>query len=502
MIRQVVEFHPRGILNSLLGRCLLLFIFVEGLGAQTPGSGCAWDRAIQLHQAGDLAGAIREYQSCIVAEPARIEARSNLGAAFSRLGRYQEAIDQYREALKTAPPEVAPHLRFNLALAYYKSDQIPQATAELEALHRLQPTDFNIALLLADCELRTGRFREVIDMLLPLEASHTGEAALDYVLGMALIRDGRPEQGQLRVDRILSRGESAEGHFLLGSVPFMAHDYPTAAREFSKAAAIDPTVPSLQSYLGQALLFTGDAEGAAAAFRKELDADPNDYEANFLLASILARRGKTGEAQPFLERAVQIRPASGEARDALAHGFRYDAQPPATGGVAAGSLAPRIGSLDLRQPARPIVLVFGSYTCPQLRGSAGALKALYAQFSGRVDFRLVYIREAHPRGGGWQSTINEREEIDLGPARDLTDKQAHANLCVRRLNIPFPALVDGMDGAAEGAYDAFPSRVYLVGRDGRVAFNSRLGELDFQPDQLAAAMRASLAKGGPLAGSR
>ena len=54
-----------------------------------------------------------------------------------------------------------------------------------------------------------------------------------------------------------------------------------------------------------------------------------------------------------------------------------------------------------------------------------------------------------------------------------------------------------MDGAAETAYHAWPSRVYLIGRDGLVAFNSRLGELDFQPDQLDAAIRAILAKRGP-----
>src|ERR1051325_7924405 len=101
-------------------------LMVATLKAQTP-SGCALDRAIQFHQAGEWAAAAREYQACIAADPNRAETRSNLGAVLAKLGRYQEAIDQYQAALKVAAPEVAVRLRFNLALAYYKSFQVAEA---------------------------------------------------------------------------------------------------------------------------------------------------------------------------------------------------------------------------------------------------------------------------------------------------------------------------------------------------------------------------------------
>ena len=206
-----------------------------------------------------------------------MEARSNLGAVLAKLGRYQEAIDQYQAALKVAPPDVAPRLRFNLALAYYKSFQIPEAAAEFEALHRAQPSDLNLALLLADCRLRTGEFQAAIDLLLPLEASQPDQPALDYVLGMALIRNGRVAEGQSRVDRILRRGDSAEGHFLLGAALFTAGNYPGAVTELSKAAALNPDVPSLQSYYGQALLFTGDADGATAGLPQRTRRQPERF---------------------------------------------------------------------------------------------------------------------------------------------------------------------------------------------------------------------------------
>jgi tetratricopeptide (TPR) repeat protein len=428
---------------------------------------------------------------CVAADPKRAEIRSNLGAVLAGLGRYEEAISEYRAAIATAPPAIAPQLHFNLALAYYKSSQLAEAAGELEPLRAAQPGNTNLVLLLADCRLRMGEYDRAIDLLLPVEASHRDQPGVDYALGMALIRNGRTAEGQQRVDRILGRGESAEGHFLLGSALFQSGNFPAAAKAFSKAAALKPELPSLQSYYGQALLFTGDADGASAAFRKELASNPNDFDANFQLASILWHRGKPAEARPLLERAARLRPGSAEARDALANGFRSRA--PENDGIAIGAPAPPIAGLELTRPVRPVVLVFGSYTCPKFRTSAAVLKRLSEEHKGKLDFRLIYIREAHA-GADWQSTINERDGIALEPAKTVEQKREHAQLCLRKLDLPWAAIADGIDGAAEAAYQAWPSRVYIVDRHGRVAFNSRLGELEFQPARMEGALRAVLAR--------
>jgi tetratricopeptide (TPR) repeat protein len=483
-------------------RYLIIAFFAVGMRAQTQVGGCDFDAALRLHQAGDLAAAVAGYEACLVAEPGRVDARSNLGAVFVRMGRYQDAIGEYLEALKTAQQDVAPRLRFNLALAYYKSFQIPAAADELETLHSAQPADLNLALLLADCRLRMGEFRKAVDTAAPLEAAHADDLALNYVLGMALIRLGRVADGQIRVDRILRRGDSAEGHFLLGSALFGAGNYPAAVKELNQAAALNPEVPSLQSYLGQALLFTGDADSAVAAFRKELAANPNDYDANFQLASILARRGQVEESRRLLARAAQVRPGSAEARAALAEGFHFEQAGRGDVGIGdpgipVGAVAPPVGTLSFAGLARPVVLVFGSYTCPKLRSSADDLKRIAAQYHERVDFRLVYISEAHANGGAesqWQSTINQKEGIDLPAARNMAEKQDHATLCLRKLTLPFGVVVDGMDAASERAYQAWPSRLYLVGRDGKVAFQTRLGELDFHADDLERTIREILAR--------
>jgi tetratricopeptide (TPR) repeat protein len=468
-------------------------LLASPLVGQTQPPGCDLARATQLHRTGDFQSAVREYQVCVAAEPGRVETRSNLGAALAGLGRFEEAIAQYRVALEQAPAAIAPQLRFNLALAYYKSSQIAEAAAEFETLQAAKPDDVNLAVLLADCRLRRGEFRKAVDLLLPLETGRPDQAALDYVLGMALIRDGRVAEGQRRVDRILGRGESGEGHLLLGSTLFAAGDFPAAIREFTKAEALNPRLTSLYSYYGQALLFTGDPDGASSAFRKELAANPNDYEANFYLASILAHREAAPEARPLLERAARVRPNSAEAREALEKGFPAQGVAAGEAGLAIGTPAPAIPGLAWTGLTKPVVLVFGSYTCPKLRSSAAALKTIGEKYRGTVDFRLVYIREAHGNGQ-WQSTINEREGVALPQAGNLKEKREHADLCLRKLDLSWQAVVDGMDGTAEKAFEAWPSRLYVVDRSGRIAFNSRLGELDFRPPELDRVLREILAK--------
>jgi tetratricopeptide (TPR) repeat protein len=466
---------------------LWLVLWVTALRGQTPQAGCDLGRALQLHRTGDFANAALAYQACVDADP-RAETRSNLGAVLVRLGRFQEAIDQYQAALRAAPAQIVPQLRFNLVLAYYKSAQIAEAAAELEKLRASGAESPNILLLLADCRLRLGEYKSAIEVARPLETSEPGPG-VDYVLGMALIRDGQIAEGQIRVERLLGRGESAEGDLLVGTAQFTAGDYPAAIREFAKAEKLNPGLPSLHSYYGRALLFTGDPDGAESQFRKELAAYPNDYDANFQLAAILAHRGKLDQARPLLARASQVRPGSAEARDALANGFRFDAPSTETSGVAVGALAPAIAGLALVHVDRPTVLVFGSYTCPKLRSSAAELKRISAAFRGQADFHLIYIREAHAEDQ-WQSTINDRDGVALGPARSLTEKREHADLCLRKLDLPWPSVVDGMEGAAESAYQAWPSRVYIVDREGRVTNSSRLGELDFRPAEFEAALRA------------
>jgi hypothetical protein len=70
--------------------------------------------------------------------------------------------------------------------------------------------------------------------------------------------------------------------------------------------------------------------------------------------------------------------------------------------------------------------------------------------------------------------------------------QAHASSCVRKLKMSFPAVVDSVDGQVESKYSAWPSRLFVIAKDGRILYRSRLSELDFHPAEIEASIRAAI----------
>ena len=61
-----------------------------------------------------------------------------------------------------------------------------------------------------------------------------------------------------------------------------------------------------------------------------------------------------------------------------------------------------------------------------------------------------------------------------------------------RLALTLPALVDEMDDAVSEAWAAMPERLYVVGRDGRIAYKGDLGPLGFDPDGWEQAIEAAV----------
>jgi predicted Zn-dependent protease len=195
----------------------------------------------------------------------------------------------------------------NLAIANYKVAQIPTAAEELTEVHKLQPNNRQAILLLADCDLRLGENKRVIDLLSPLERDSQDDKGFRYLLGTALIRDNQAARGQVLVDRILRDGDSAEARLLLGTTKFYAHDYAGALADLKKAVELNPGLPDVYSYYGLALLSTGDETGAAEAFRTELRTNPNDFVSNLQLGVVL-KQDRNDEARKYFERALLVRP--------------------------------------------------------------------------------------------------------------------------------------------------------------------------------------------------
>ena len=133
---------------------------------------------------------------------------------------------------------------------------------------------------------------------------------------------------------------------------------------------------------------------------------------------------------------------------------------------------------------RPVILIFGSYTCPPFRRQVGALNNLYRTYGDVAEFFVVYIREAHAADSDWPEPVAEEENIMQPTTYD--QRRSVAGRCVAKLNMDIPCLIDNMSNSVDKAYDGHPDRLFLVDIDGKIVIRGDRGPWGFKPAVVAA----------------
>ena len=126
----------------------------------------------------------------------------------------------------------------------------------------------------------------------------------------------------------------------------------------------------------------------------------------------------------------------------------------------------------------------------------GELEELHEQHGDRVEFLIVYIREAHPEDG-WVLLSNRREGVAVVDPATLEERAAAAHACTARTPTRIPVALDRVDDEVASRYGGWPDRLYLVGRDGRIAYQGGEGPFGFLPEELEAAIERELAQAAP-----
>ena len=293
---------------------LMVFIlFPVVVLAQEPNPDQLLQRAIDEQQHGDFSAAIHDYRKVLELRPNEVEAKVNLGAALAHVGQFDEAIAIYRSAL-TSLKNKNPVL-LNLALAYYKRGDFENARQQFEILHDTQPNSLQVATLLGDSDLRTGKSEAALNLLEPLESKYSQNMDFEYVLGSALINTkGRRKEGVTRMEKVARANSDADAYMVAGATLLQLNEYEQARQDLEQALALKPKIPGLYTLVGTARDKTGDVKDAEPAFREALKANSDDFEANLYLGAILYKRRDVDEAKGYLDRALRLKPSDSMAR--------------------------------------------------------------------------------------------------------------------------------------------------------------------------------------------
>jgi Iodothyronine deiodinase len=119
----------------------------------------------------------------------------------------------------------------------------------------------------------------------------------------------------------------------------------------------------------------------------------------------------------------------------------------------------------------------------------GALSRLYELYRSEVEFLVVYVREAHPEDC-WVLAENRREGVAVRDPSSTEERVA----CATRFELELPFVVDRVDDEVARRYGGWPDRLYLIGRDGRIAFQGEPGPAGFVVGELENAIERSHAR--------
>ena len=86
--------------------------------------------------------------------------------------------------------------------------------------------------------------------------------------------------------------------------------------------------------------------------------------------------------------------------------------------------------LDLAKPARPLVVVFGSCTCPVVIAKMDQVHDVHRDFSAVADFVFVYVQEAHP-DDGWRMKVRLEDFFSLKKKRSEMKQRMFTHIIVK-----------------------------------------------------------------------
>ena len=265
-----------------------------------------------------------QFNWLIEREPQNAKALFNRGRADYRLKRYDEALADYRQAIKLQHGTY-PEAYLNMGLV--QTAQKDYTAAEESYRSALeQRTDYstvwyNLGLLnmrKKDTEAALAAFKHAVELRKDYSTAW-------YNMGVLYGREDRNEEAiRAYQEAIRLRPKYITAHLNLAVRWMRVGKAENAIEEYREALTYDPTYSSAWYNLALAYIERQRLDEAIDALQKVLELEPDNVRALQQMGMTLVVLGRSREAVTLLQQAVDIEPDSTELRLALAKGLRAD----------------------------------------------------------------------------------------------------------------------------------------------------------------------------------
>ncbi len=262
----------------------------------------------------DPAAAEAEFRKALAANPQLVCALDGLAQVLLRGGRYDAALDYWRQAVRLQPD--APDLQVALATATYKvakarqGDGLPpvDGSTVADAIHIFtellgkHPGMTAAHFTLGNIYANEQRFREAADEYrVVVRQDPTDTTALAAEVKVLVDASAYSEALAPAREYVRQKPSDSSGHVLLGMVYRGLGDYAKAEPELELGAARAPDDFEARYQLGFVLAKLGKPDQALPQLRKAVALNRGDKSAQFQLAAVLRALGQNQEAEKIVE---------------------------------------------------------------------------------------------------------------------------------------------------------------------------------------------------------
>jgi tetratricopeptide (TPR) repeat protein len=282
--------------------CCALLCVTTTARAQSADVNTAFAQATQAMREGKLEEAGAGFADIVKQTPAFAEAHFNLGLVRQEQGRYEEAIPSFQKALTLQPRLRGANLF--LGITEFRLNRLDKAAAAVQKETTAYPKDANAWMWLGVVRLAQDRAEDAADALDRAARLKPDDPDILYHRGRAHLLVSKDSYAEMfKVDP-----HSWHVHRVLAQANAEADRHVEAIAEYEAAIKLAPTQPGLHEELGSELRNANKIPEAQAAFKRELEIDPQNVLARYKLGAIAVEQGDGATGKELMEAAQREKP--------------------------------------------------------------------------------------------------------------------------------------------------------------------------------------------------
>lgn len=274
---------------------------------------------------------VKEIKAILADDPNSAEAHLYLGVAYRALGGQDfvsEAVAEFRQAATLDPKML--EARIFLAHTYRDLGRLEPARQELEAANTALPNNPQILALLGDVERQMGHADRALELISQALEANPAFAQARYYRGMAYFDVGKTKEAIADWEEVLKSGARVADVFLsLGRAYIEAERFSDAVEILSQGTHVDAARPDIRLQLARAFRLTGDLKKAEEQLSVALperaptlmDAQQTAFEVDLELGLLKVAQRKPDEAIEAFKRMLDADPNDGPANRGIAEAY-------------------------------------------------------------------------------------------------------------------------------------------------------------------------------------